>query len=661
MISLATVAVLIAHMTASSGCYVSSEWGDMTISPWWGSTASSMYAIISNSPVSITSFEIRGADQTDNEYQQCVYQNLNAFQCTISGGALTEPASVRLNGGDYSGVDIIESMAGSAVEYPLSSCTTDSGNTQPPTAPTKTPTAAPTPKPTPRPTPRPSAPTAPTAPTPPPTGSSSSGDKQVIGYYASWQWYDRSKLAQPLNMDFSKVTIVNFAFFQPDTAGYIFGTDSWADPQVLFGPQNWNPSDSSSNAADYRCHMASPNQKSCGHYKVEQGLISLVHAAGARIFPSLGGWTLSDNFPVIAASATKRALFAEQCVELIKEYGFDGIDLDWEYPAYAEHSGTPEDTANFVLLLQTLRDALDAHSAATDGPYYEITAAVGCGPSTIEGYDIPSTAPLLDQINLMTYDFFGAWGEVTGANAPLYYQGFPEGFEEWSVDGCVANWKEGGAVDSQLNIGLPFYGRSFVGATGPNQQHGGVDKVHWGVDEGVPQYFNIESKLSQMTVQRDSVSHTQMAWFSGGGYISFDDEQAICDKVDYAQNKGLNGFIIWELSGDLMADLSTPLLDTVNNKLDNPGIDCSQYADASAGFTADDGSSNGGGSGAVVAVVCALLFCIAVAAGFAVWRWKRSGSDQKKAVPDAEEVDDAEMEMEVEVEVANETVTTTAH
>jgi len=387
----------------------------------------------------------------------------------------------------------------------------------------------------------------------------------------------------------------------------------------------------------------------------------LVHAAGARIFPSLGGWTLSDNFPVIAASATKRARFADQCVELIKEYGFDGIDLDWEYPAYAEHSGTADDTANFVLLLETLRAKLDALSAATDGPYYEITAAVGCGPSVIAGYDIPSTAPLLDQINLMTYDFFGAWGEVTGANAPLFYQGFPEGFEEWSVSGCVENWRKGGAVDSQLNIGLPFYGRSFVGATGPNQEHGGVDKVHWGSDEGVPQYFNIESKLSQMTVQRDPLSHTQMAWFSGGGYVSFDDEQAICDKVDYAQKQGLHGFIIWELSGDLMADLSTPLLDAVNHKLSDPALECSHYENAGA-FSADEGAANGGGSGTMAAVVCTLLLCTVVAVAVAVWWWKRSGGDQKKAVPDAEEADDAEMANEVEVEVDRhtQTVTTTA-
>ena len=296
----------------------------------------------------------------------------------------------------------------------------------------------------------------------------------------------------------------------------------------------------------------------------------MLYFLGARIFPSLGGWTLSDNFPGIAADPAKRANFVSQCVDLIKDYGFDGIDLDWEYPAYADHSGTPADTANFVLLLQELRTALNDYGVTT-GQYYEITAAVGCGPSVIAGYDIPNTAPLLDQINLMTYDFFGGWSQVTGANAPLYYQGFPAGYEEWSVDGCVNNWRAGGAVDSQLNIGLPFYGRSFANADGPNKAHSGTDTVHWSEDEGVPQYFNIEAALDQMTVQRDPVSQTQMAWFpDGSGYLSFDDQQAICNKVEYALNEQLNGFIIWELSGDVRPDLSTPLLDEVNMKLDYP-------------------------------------------------------------------------------------------
>ena len=66
----------------------------------------------------------------------------------------------------------------------------------------------------------------------------------------------------------------------------------------------------------------------------------------------------------------------------------------------------------------------------------------------------------------------------------------------------------------------------------------------------------------------------QYAYFNNGGLVSYDDENAICAKVQYAQEHNLNGFIIWELSGDLMDDLSTPLLDVTIKKLLDPSYQC---------------------------------------------------------------------------------------
>lgn len=154
----------------------------------------------------------------------------------------------------------------------------------------------------------------------------SPSQKTIIGYYASWEYYDRSGLAKPKNLDFSKVSRVNFAFFHPDSAGNLYGTDSWGDPLVLFGPYDWNPGP---NSPTY-CHRGSgPGETSCNHHTYSEGLIHLVHSAGAEVWPSLGGWTLSDNFPVIAASEISRRNFAEECVSLLKDYNFDGIDIDW--------------------------------------------------------------------------------------------------------------------------------------------------------------------------------------------------------------------------------------------------------------------------------------------------------------------------------------------
>ena len=96
------------------------------------------------------------------------------------------------------------------------------------------------------------------------------------------------------------------------------------------------------------------------------------------------------------------------------------------------------------------------------------------------------------------------------------------------------------------------------------------------MDDGSPQYFNIVPKLSGMTSVWDKKTWTQYAYFDEGGFVSFDNENAICAKVQYAQENNLAGFIIWELSGDVMDDLSTPLLDITNKKLLNPELSCGE-------------------------------------------------------------------------------------
>jgi chitinase len=225
------------------------------------------------------------------------------------------------------------------------------------------------------------------------------------------------------------VHLVNFAFFQTDTSGAIWGTDSWADPIVLFGPYNWNPTEGSKE----RCSWDGPSTKSCNTHDDEKGLIHLVKSAGAEIYPSLGGWTLSDAFPAMAAVASARATFAQNCIDLIVEYDFDGrpgfrrclllllcltslhsspcppfpkgIDIDWEYPGYVDHSGTPQDRDNFKLLLNDVRSKLDELGAQT-GKFYGLTAALPCGPDHISNMDIAHVASTLSQLNLMTYGEF---------------------------------------------------------------------------------------------------------------------------------------------------------------------------------------------------------------------------------------------------------------
>lgn len=409
---------------------------------------------------------------------------------------------------------------------------------------------------------------------PVPTVKIGDHEKQIIGYYASWQWYDRSKLAKPSNMDFKKVTRVNYAFFQSDAEGNIWGTDEWADPRVLFGDIDATGGKCIAGQPQCRCSWVKPQFKSCSYHNDPSGLIWLVHQARRDIYPSIGGWTLSDTFSPMAKDETSRKIFARNCKNLIVDYNFDGIDLDWEYPGYAAHNGHDYDKQNFHLLLRDIRTELDDLGNKT-GRVYGLTAALPCGPKNIKNIDIAEVSKYLTEFNLMTYDFHGAWDTFTGVNSPLHDQS-QDTETGWSVDGCVRNWIDGGAPLKSINVGLGFYGRSFRAAKKLGSHHGGTDDSAWAVDEGTPQYFNIMEQIDSMTIDWDEETKTPYAYFNDnkGGLVSYDDERSICLKTEYAIKEDLNGFIIWELSGDLMEDLNTPLLDMINRKLSESDTNC---------------------------------------------------------------------------------------
>ncbi|KAL3815838.1 hypothetical protein ACHAXA_007480 [Cyclostephanos tholiformis] len=431
------------------------------------------------------------------------------------------------------------------------------------------------------------------------TGKNLIGSRQVIGYYASWQWYDRDKLSSPATVRYDRLTRVNFAFFQPDANGNIWGTDEWADPNVLYGNIDYTRGDPQGTGTcavhgdmGCVCHRVGPTDRACAYRLLDEGLIHNAHVAGREIYPSIGGWTLSDNFPVMAANDASRQNFVKNCIDLINEYDFDGIDIDWEYPGYADHSGTPDDTTNFNYLLRDLRNALDDLENANGGRKYGLTAALPCGPSNIANIDVPTISGYLTELNLMTYDFHGSWDAKVGVNSPLY-DSSSDLEPGWSVDGCVRNWLDRGAPRDKLNIGLAFYGRSFAGSSSLGSSHTGADTVSWALDEGTPQYFNIMDKIDEMTVEWDDETATPIAYFpDGSGIVSYDDERSICLKTEYAIDESLNGFIIWELSGDVMEDLSTPLLDSVNNKLTKTGTDCADQQPGSQPASVGDAVDN---------------------------------------------------------------------
>ncbi|HOZ50646.1 MAG TPA: glycosyl hydrolase family 18 protein [Chitinophagaceae bacterium] len=376
---------------------------------------------------------------------------------------------------------------------------------------------------------------------------------EVIGYYPNWQWYDRGQLVKPTTIQYSKYSIINYAFFKPETDGSITSTDAWADQNLLLGQINWS---------------APPNT-----YYPNTSIIDLAHNAGTKVLPSIGGWTLSNNFSSIAASATKRNNFAHGCCELIRTYQFDGIDIDWEYPGYAPNSGTINDKINFTIFLQQIRDSLTT-LGLQNNKNYMLTICIGASRQNMLEVEWNNITNIVDIINLMSYDFFGSWDAVANHNSPLHkpLQGDPT----FNLDSAVTYLLDHYQLPpNKLAAGLAFYGRSAKTSSTPLlfSSITGVDNITFSADDGTPLYYNIVAKQNLFTRHWDP--NAQVPYLLGNGslhtFVSYDDKESIALKANYIKNKNLRGVIIWEITGDYLETSlgsgiisGTPLLDTLN-------------------------------------------------------------------------------------------------
>nr|CAD7586597.1 unnamed protein product [Timema genevievae] len=347
-------------------------------------------------------------------------------------------------------------------------------------------------------------------------------DRTVVCYVAAWAGYRKSRGAFTLeDLDPALCTHLVYAFAGLNiTSNSIYSLDPYHDLEDNYGK---------------------------GSYKKMTDM--RIRYPYLKVTLAIGGWNEgSTNYSIMAGSPSRRQVFVKSVVEFLQKYGFDGLDLDWEFPG--KRGGGPEDKQNFVSLVKELRQEFDKH-------HWLLTAALGASQDTIDlAYDIPALSQDLDFIHAMCYDYHGTWDKRTGANAPLRPTDLND---KLNLEFSIKYFLKLGVPPNKLIMGLPLYGRTFfveglteVTSLGDPAQEKGFQGPYTRED-GFMGYNEICEELnankSSWKQFWDEKSVTPFA-VNGNKVIAYDNERSIAEKVKFAIKNKLGGIMVWSVDTD---------------------------------------------------------------------------------------------------------------
>jgi chitinase len=249
----------------------------------------------------------------------------------------------------------------------------------------------------------------------------------------------------------------------------------------------------------------------------------------------IGGAGLHDNF--LAAAKNHRATLEKNLIAVMKNYGYAGLDLDWE-PI------TTADQPYVSALVKDLRAQLP-HAVLTM-PVLWVTKTF---PAVPKFYG--QLAKRLNRISVMSYGMAGPWdgwrtwhsSALSGATATT-----PS-----SVDVNVASFEKAGVPAAKLGVGIGFYGTCWAGGvTGPRQPVGSSTLA---ADDNAMSYINIMKQYYKASAYHyDTKANAPYLGFAAPHgpqkctFISYENGRSIAAKAKYARSNGLGALIVWTVN-----------------------------------------------------------------------------------------------------------------
>ncbi len=275
-------------------------------------------------------------------------------------------------------------------------------------------------------------------------------------------------------------------------------------------------------------------------------LTTQAHRAGVKVLISLGGWGWDKQFAEIVSNPEAEARYVDGVVKMIDEFDYDGLDLDWEYP------DTAKEVEGFERLTRTLRGRIDAIGKAKNRSM-NLTMAAAANKGTLSWLKKDFLLENMDWVNVMTYDYAGAWSSNAGHNSPL----FPSKKSPQSIETTMSYLlDERGIPADRLALGLPLYGRGFNVAKP-------YDSIKDLPDKRVVSltYRQVADKENQGW-KRSRDDETKAPWLTapdGSMVVGYDDAESLRLKTEWAMSRGLRGVFFWQIAQDRMPDGGNPL------------------------------------------------------------------------------------------------------
>lgn len=270
-----------------------------------------------------------------------------------------------------------------------------------------------------------------------------------------------------------------------------------------------------------------------------------------KIWVAIGGWAFNDPGPTqttfsdMAASDANMEKFLSSLAKMINKYGFDGIDIDWEYPVATDRHGRGDDYANIVTFMKKLRQRMKQMRKG-------VSMALPASYWYLQHFDLVALEDTVDWFNLMTYDMHGAWdidNKFTGpwANSHTNLTEIQLGLDLlWRND----------INPKKVTIGMSYYSRSFTltdpGCSTPGCQISSAGEAgKCSGTAGVLLHPEIQDIIKEKglkpTLHRDEAVKT-VSW--GNQWVSFDDIATWRLKGNKLRSQCITGFMVWAISQD---------------------------------------------------------------------------------------------------------------